>query len=318
MSDSPKNMNRIPFESLENEGDISSWKIPTVASKKSRLVFSAKKDKQKQKDAPEGSELVEDYNAPVKPKALTAEALAKLAEEAKKEGYEQGYQEGLAKGLQDGTAKGQRQGEQKAYKDTHARITSEANTLNHIASNLLAPMQEQEGSLEKIIVDMAVHFAQGLLQDEISLQPKKLLKIIKHAITALPAGSINIEVVVSPHDAKLVEKHLPSNLRNWSVSIDDSIKPGGFRVETQESIVDYTIESRLRSFLDNICEQGDVEESQVAPVMELPEIEAPQSDESEAPKMAETAPDHTALTLEGNASQENHDQTGDENEPGDV
>lgn len=271
MSDSDKSMNRIPFESVEAEGAVSSWQIPTVQTKKSRLLFSAKKDKQKQKSPGESSEVVEDYQGAVKPKALTAEDLVKMAEEAKKEGFEQGYQEGLAKGTQEGQAKGLRQGEQKAYKDTHTRIINEANKLNEIASNLLQPMQEQENAMEHIIVDMAVHFALGLLQDEITQAPNKLLSLVRRAITSLPAGSKNISVAMSAADARILESYIPLTQRNWTIEIDNGLTSGGFRVETHESLVDYTVESRLKAFIETVREQGEVGEDKVAPVMEISE-----------------------------------------------
>lgn len=266
MSDKPKQANRIPFEEIDEDAMVSSWALPSVGQKKSRIVFSAKKDKKNAGKTARDGEIVENYTAPVKPKPLTAEELQKMAEEAQKEGFDQGYQEGLQKGLHDGEAKGKKQGQSKAYTDTKNVMLDEIKRLNRISSDLLGPMQHQEEYLENIVLDMAVNFAKEILQKEIQTSPLSLLDVVHRALEALPAGASNITVYVNENDATLIDKHLPQAQRNWTVSIDDNMSSGGCRVETLESLVDYTVQHRLGAFLEKMREQEDITEDQVAPV----------------------------------------------------
>lgn len=264
MSDKPKQVNRIPYESLAEGDAVSSWTLPSV-DKKSRLVMSAKREQEKNKGK-QGTEVVEDYKGTVKPKPLTADDLKKLTEEAKKEGFEQGYQEGLEKGTREGTVAGEKAGHAKAYSESKQKLNDEIQRLGHVASNLLIPMQEQEEALENIIVDMAINFTKELLQQEITQQPTLLLRVIKNALSALPAGSKNITVYVNETDSQLIDAHLPQAQRDWSIQVDNSVTTGGCRVETHESLVDYTCEHRLQTFLTQVQDHGDVSEDAVEPV----------------------------------------------------
>ncbi len=302
MNDKTKPGNRIPYESLVDADVVSSWSLPSV-EKKSRMVFNAKREQEKSKKQ-QGSEIVEDYKGVVKPKPLTADDLKKLTDEAKKEGFDQGYQEGLAKGTQEGSVKGEKAGHTKAYSETKQRLNDEIQRLNHISSNLLAPMDGQEQALENIIVDMAINFTKELLQVEVQQQPTALLNLVRNALMALPVGSKNITVYVNDDDTQLINTHLPQEQRDWALQIDNSVTTGGCRIETHESLIDYTCEHRLREFLKQIRDQGDVSEDSVAPVPEFERPEQALPSEDAAPPLEDAAPQAVDTTpqAEGDAS----------------
>ncbi|MFL0799177.1 MAG: flagellar assembly protein FliH [Agarilytica sp.] len=292
MTDKTKQANRIPYESVEEEGAVSGWSLPSVESKKSRLAFSAKTDKKNKGRSSRDGEIVEDYKGSVKPKPLTADDLQKLAAEAKKEAFDQGYQEGLAKGLAEGAQKGQKQGHNKAYQETKTLVTDEIKRMGKIASQLFSPMQSQEETLENIVVDMAIHFAQEIIAQEIQSSPQALLGIVHRALAALPTGSKNVSVYLNEADSEVVDKYLPVAQREWRVHVDDTVASGGCRVQTHESLVDYTCEHRLSEYLKHVREQGNVTEEAVAPVevyersdngdMASPEVNTAETDVAES------------------------------------
>lgn len=295
MSDKQKPINRIPFETLEESSVVSAWDIPALAAKKSRKMFSARSErKPPPHPATDGSELIEDYQGSVKPKLLTAQELQQMAEEAKQEGFQQGYEEGLAQGLEDGQAKGEKEGHDRAYRDCKGALDQQSATFLKLSQQLLQPMQEQEAHLEKIIVDMAMHFAGQLLQREIASTPQAILDLVKKALLSLPAGSRNITVFVSTDDAALIEQALPSQQRSWQVKEDNSIQTGGCRVETLESLVDYTVAGRMQKFLAQVLESGEVAEGDVPPLGEFPiaaETPEPQALDSEALELESFEPE---------------------------
>lgn len=258
MTDKKKLANRIPFESLEKESAVSAWALPSM-DKKSRLVYSAKREQQTKKNDPNTHESVEDYKAPLKPKPLTADQLQKLAAEAKQEGYDSGYAEGLQTGLSDGTARGLQEGEKKAYTETRKQLQDETARLALICENLFNPMDAQGQDLENIIIEMALQFTKELIAKEINETPQHLVSIVKQALVALPAGAKNISVFCNEKDAALVQKYCPKDNRNWIIKVDDTVARGGCRVETLESLVDYTIEQRMTAFLQQIQEKGEID-----------------------------------------------------------
>ncbi len=94
-------------------------------------------------------------------------------------------------------------------------------------------------------------------------------------------------------DAQLIDKHLPETQRRWLVSVDHAIASGGCRIETLESLVDYTVQHRLESFIEKMREQGNVSEDQVMPVEELerpaePEVSAVEPREPNASDVPES------------------------------
>lgn len=313
MSDKEPSANVIPAESLSDESAIKSWTIPTVATPKTKKIFTAKREDQQRKRA--AGETIEDYKGAVKPKPMTAQDLQQMVQDAQKEGFDKGYQEGLQKGLTDGEAKGQKAGHDKAYKETKLKLESETQSFHQIASHLLVPMQEQEQALEKIIVDMAVNFAQKLLHREIDSVPSSMLGVIEHALQSLPAGAKNITVYVNPEDANIIASVIPEHLRQWQVKEDAAISRCGCRVETLESIVDYTVEARLEQFLHHIREQLVPDLTQVPPVKDYKEEIDPELASFQAMKAAVSDIDSDDDESIGDIDEENIDAL---EKPGDV
>ena len=259
------NPNRIPFEEIEKTGVVSAWKMPSMAGKPGRTVKSAELEAKTKKQ--QNNEVIENVSAAKKPRQLTAEQLLAITEEARKEGFEQGYQEGLQQGLAAGTKKGEQEGKRQAFNQTKAKVDQEHKRIQHIANALLDPMQEQDRLLENLVVDMAMNFAKGILRQELNYHPAHLYSVIHSALNALPVGAKNITVSLNQEDADLLDTIIAPEQRTWSVAIDNKLGPGGCRVETQESLVDYSIESRLARYFTDVFKAGEPD-----PVS-LPEIE---------------------------------------------
>jgi len=237
--------------------------MPSVGSA-SRLVKPLKAQKKNCRLSKD--EVIEDYKGDVSAPALTAESLQKLAEQARSEGIEQGFKEGFERGLQEGRQTGHKQGSDKAYQQARAQLEQERDTLSHIAGNLLDPMHAQQQAIENVVVDIAVHFAKEIIAQELQCSPRALVNIINKCLSALPLGASNIAVFVNEADAELVEKYLPEAHRHWRLKIDERLSSGGCRIESHESLVDYTLEHRFNAFITQIREQGEIEEAQVTPV----------------------------------------------------
>ena len=259
MIDPSKQKNRIPSELITDVEGVQSWSLPSVGEKK-HVVTSPKK-----KPKPTKGEIVEDYDQSA-PGPITAEQLKEITEQAHKEGYEAGYREGLNKGMKDGNAQGLKQGKEKAYKENHAQLTDEITRLKNIADALHDPMQQQDVKLENVILDMAYHFAQELIQAEIEQKPDKLASLINSVLTALPIGAKNISVSLNQKDADLIESHIPVSQRTWSVKLNPTLRSGGCLIDTQESFIDYSVEKRLESYLKEIQSHGEVQQDEVGSV----------------------------------------------------
>ena len=278
MTDINKQTNRIPAESLRDQDTVSSWNLPSI-SKDGKIVYSAEAEKRKRQ-----AEKIEDIPKPQKSKILTADELEQISKDA--------YQEGFQEGKRDGMVQGQEEGKQKAYVEHKRLIDEEKNKLQAIANALFAPLQDQQQQLENAIIDIAVQLAKHILQQEISSDPSVLFAVVDKALAALPAGSKNIKLFMNPNNAEMFKEAAGDIRDNWTIVGDPHMAPGGCRVETYESVADFSFETRVRDYIAEVQQGGDKQETEVQPMAQfaVPEIETdhplpePDSDPSPPPQ----------------------------------
>ncbi|WP_045860427.1 flagellar assembly protein FliH [Teredinibacter purpureus] len=255
MTDVSKQVNRIPQEDITVSDRVTAWDLPDVGQHKKVIKSAETEKKAAQKKA--NSERVETVTRQEKPKPPTAEQLQEMADQAQQEGYADGFKQGMEKGVSQGEVSGLKAGELKAYKETKKRSDDEIARLAAIASQLFDPLQNQDQQLENIIVSMVVSLSKRLLGDEISAAPEKIVTIVNRAVKALPVGASNITVFVNEEDAQLIDASIPPEHRTWDIMNDAALARGGCRIETADSLIDYSVETRLADYFVTLEEEGD-------------------------------------------------------------
>lgn len=254
-----KLVNRIPFEQIDQ---AKTWTLPSLGAGK--VVPSVKKQGGRD-DQNTSVEIIEEVpNAPLKP--LTAEQLQQIAAQAEAEGRERGYQEGLQKGYAEGEKKGLQKGEQKAYSEIKTALEDQKLRFQTLADALLDPMKTQDTALENLVLDMAVHLAKHLLGRELTEDPSSLFHLVERAVGSLPAGAKNIRIYLHPDDVELAHEAFAHMGRNWNFYPDTHLSRGGCRLETDQSLVDYSVEQRLRVMLEQASFLGDLDATEVIPI----------------------------------------------------
>lgn len=280
--------NRIPFEDIET---VQVWTLPSLSDGKTRVVPTGKKQQEKEEKAKQeqekkaAEEIIEEITEPtIRP--LTAEQLAEITEQAEREGREHGYQEGFQQGFAEGEKKGLQQGEQKAYAETKAALEEQTCRFQQIADALLEPLATQGAKLENVILDMAVNIARHLLNRELIEDPSALFHLVERAVNALPAGAKNIRVYLNPDDVELAHEAFANSGCNWTFYPDSKMGRGGCRVETDQSLVDYSVERRLQQMLDQVNLLGELTAEEETPIADYtpPEPVATTSSAVELPQ----------------------------------
>jgi len=254
-----KFVNRIPFEQIDT---AKTWALPSLGAGK--VIPSVKKQGGRD-DAGNGRETIEDVSD-VSIKPLTADQLQQIAAQAEQEGRERGYLEGLQKGYAEGEKKGLQKGEQKAYSEIKAALEDQKQRFLTIADALLDPMKTQDASVENMVLDMAVHLAKHLLNRELTEDPSSLFHLVERAVGSLPAGAKNIRVYLHPDDVELAHEAFAHLGRNWNFFPDIHLSRGGCRVETDQSLVNYSVEQRLRVMLDQANFLGELDAGGLIPI----------------------------------------------------
>lgn len=180
----------------------------------------------------DGRENAEQQQEPVEEVRLpTAEDIERIHQEAWQEGHQEGYQLGLAEGRRVGEDFSQR------------------------AQALFAALAEerlqQDHELAEEVLQLSLAIARQVVGASFEVKPELMLKTLQEALTHLPTLSGHPKLIVHPNDAAIVKDwlvHEHGHL-NWRVSEDDTMHPGGFRIESTQGELDSSLQTRWQEIV---------------------------------------------------------------------
>ena len=84
------------------------------------------------------------------------------------------------------------------------------------------------------------------MREAIAIKPELLLPVVRDALTALVANVKDNVLRLHPSDLDLVRRHLADDLARgeWRLVADESIEPGGCRIDAANGSVDATLAER--------------------------------------------------------------------------
>jgi flagellar assembly protein FliH len=227
---------RIPADKTSG---FSSWKLPEV---KDGVVVQA----EKLRNRGSRGELINVNKNEIIYSALTAGQLEEITQQAyedvRQQAHEEGLQQGRKKGYQEGLVKGQQ------------TIDSHAKALNDALHSLMTFLQGQDDEVEQALVNLSTCIASAVVRRELSIDSTQIKAVVHEAIASLPVDSENIHIFLSEQDRQYLTQsgNLPEN---WNLETDVSLSPGGCRVVTQHSVIDYTLEEQFQQTVNALVEQ---------------------------------------------------------------
>jgi flagellar assembly protein FliH len=193
-------------------------------------------------DVVEEASVIEDV--PVEEvKPLTLEELEAIRQDA--------YNEGFTTGERDGFHSGQ----MKARQEAELTLSAKLRSLEILMEQLLDPIAQQDRELEQALVRLVEHVTRQVVQRELQQDSTQLQKILREALKLLPMGAENIRIHLNPQDFDLVKALRDRHDERWKLLEDESLLPGGCRIESEQSVIDASIETRLTQALTQIMEQ---------------------------------------------------------------
>ena len=237
--------NRIAAEDV---GEYRSWRVPLI-NDNGTVMPSAEKEARERKvqDMKRQGESIEDVDMPgaTPKKGMTAQEMQEIIEAAEKDGFAQGHQEGFDKGM----AEGYEAGQQKGLMEMRQQLVTEQQRFQKLVQALLDPIAEQDNDLEKLLLDVICTLTESVVQRELIIDSSHIVTLVRTAVNALPVGSKNLRVCLNPDDLAAVETYAEEQQLNWQFVGDEQLAPGGCRIETSESRVDFSVEKRLQTVL---------------------------------------------------------------------
>jgi len=249
--------NRIPAEDLEA---YKAWVLPPIGGDHKRVLPSAQREasERRAEQQKRRGEKVEDVDYQGKQSGLSAEALQSIVDEAEKEGRERGYQAGFEQGRSEGYEVGEKQGRD----EMRQKLAAEQQRFQHLVQSLRQPLEEQDQALEKLLLDTVCALTSSLVKRELFTDSSHILAEVRAAVAALPAGPEQVRIFLNPDDLALVETYAEEQGLDWQFMGDEQLLPGGCRVETAQSQVDFSVEQQLaqqrEAFVNRPLGQGDL------------------------------------------------------------
>lgn len=164
----------------------------------------------------------------------TAAELEAIRQQAQDEGFAQGHDAGYAAGIQQARA--------------------EAAQIHALMQDLQDALNQVDAQVAQSLLDLSLEVARKMASKTLQVKPEAILGIVNDAISGLPHFNQNAHLILNPDDAELVREHLGEQLAHtgWKIFADKQIMRGGCRVETANSQVDATTETRWKRIVESI------------------------------------------------------------------
>lgn len=149
----------------------------------------------------------------------TASQVEGIQQQAREEGYQAGYAEGLQRGLQE----------------------------NQRFAELIAAFEQQmDEQIARELLALSLDIARQILHQALKVNPELLLGVVREAIGTLPHVNQSAHLVLNPDDAALVRERMGEQLTHtgWKIFEDARVERGGARIETANSQIDASLETR--------------------------------------------------------------------------
>ena len=193
-----------------------------------------------------------------KHKLPTADEIAEIQRKAYDESFEKAKKEGFALGEQAGRTQGYEDGKSQGYEEGLAQGQEEINKkiklFESVLHTLSEPLKELDLLIEQELSALAMAVARHLVRRELKFDPGQVIAAVRQAVSVLPISARDVRVYLHPDDAVLVRDALSigdsnNEERRWRVVEDASLTRGGCNIESDNSRIDATIETRLAAII---------------------------------------------------------------------
>ena len=225
------------------------WRAPQLGEEAAAdgRAAAVKKETPAQPVVPTAPKVAQGTAEPAKEGMLTAGQIDVWESEAREEGMKQGLEEGRKDGFAEGFEKGLEEGRAEGEREQRQQVEM----LKSMLEQFSTPLKGMDDELQNELLTLAVAMAQQLVRREIQVEPGEVIPVITEALALLPSHARDVVVHVHPEDAALIRELLceASDDSDWSISEDPLLTRGGCRIESLNSSIDASLESRLAGLM---------------------------------------------------------------------
>ncbi len=175
-------------------------------------------------------------------KPLTLDELEAIRQDA--------YNEGFTTGEKDGFHAGQL----KAKQESEIALAAKMAGLEQLMAQLFEPIAEQDQQLEEAMVNLLSHMVRQVIQRELKSDSSQITQVLREALKLLPMGGATVRIHLNPQDFEMIKALRERHEETWRILEDETLLPGGCKVESELSRIDATVEARLALALKQLFE----------------------------------------------------------------
>jgi flagellar assembly protein FliH len=141
----------------------------------------------------------------------------------------------------------QRQAREEGFRTGHAEGVQKAIKENQRLSDLIGALETQvDEQVAHELLELSLDVARQMLHQALKVNPELLLEVVRAAIATLPHYNQGAHLVLHPDDAILVRERMGEQLSHsgWKIFEDARVERGGARLETANSQIDASPETR--------------------------------------------------------------------------
>lgn len=156
------------------------------------------------------------------------------------------FRSGYADGVVQGRAQAQAEVQQQMADFLANQATQTGQQLSELFKSVQTQLDQAQQVMAQGVLELSCELARQVLRQELSVNPRALLPVIREAIDLLGAEHRAAVVRLHPTDLDVLEKVLASEFAglNLSLRADTSLQPGGCVVESAGMVVDASLQKR--------------------------------------------------------------------------
>jgi len=163
----------------------------------------------------------------------TVEEIEALQKQAYEEARQAGHAEGVKQGLQE--------------------VKQKANKLQAVINFLQKPLDDIDEQVEHQLTELAMLLAKHLLKKESCVDHQHIQNLLHESLQYLPLKSRDIRARLNPADIELLKLgELKLDEQSWQCIADASVRAGGCVIESDQSVVDASVENRITQLMQQL------------------------------------------------------------------
>jgi flagellar assembly protein FliH len=169
--------------------------------------------------------------------------LAAARERARQEGYAEGLEQGRRAGLE----------------QARAVVAGEALQFQQMASAFSGELASAHEDIARDLLNLALDLSKAMLKTALAVRPELMLPVVSDAVHYLPGLQLPATLHLQPEDAALVRARMGDELTNagWRIVDDPQLGRGGCRLQTANSQIDATVETRWQRIAAALGKEAD-------------------------------------------------------------